>query len=352
MPRGTHTFSEIFDSRVGSVHGATGVQDERIIRVTLDVDTEDHTNARYPDPRIAVQTSYIPPGSYSPWNAFARATYYRIIARETPKTWLIGVLYTVGEPAGSGDADHHRWMYSMRGSAITEHIVEEPIDAVRTARIAGRLGESRTDGIQPAGRPALRAQTDQGPKRIATTRYVEAGAETDHHAWITRQIGTATWEDVKVPLLPGKQHYDVGYDSEVSALMLSMTRIFPNWPDTLYELIANHYKRVNGITFKGADVGHVKFDDFAVDEVSMVIGDGSLQGEQGIAHRVSLGFLWSSQAWTPLDMVVMFPDETGATNPVLNNADGTKVVESFEVIAYRDFDGMIRGIEQGSYRGP
>jgi hypothetical protein len=345
-----HSMTEIFDSRTGSVHGASGVNDTRTFRLTLDVDAEDFTNLRYPDPRIVAQ-SFVPMGSASPWNAFATASNFRIIKRETGKAWLIGIDYSIGAPTSTNDAEVGRWMISVRGSSITNHIVEEPAEAVASPPQPSSSGTRSGLRKLTAGPKALQAVvSDPVSHPIALPRFVTTSAASDFYAYSYETNENGAVSRITVNLFPTPHSTPVGFDAEYPALLYTMTSVFANFPDSLLQLLSSHYKRVNLIPWRGADPGKVKFDDFSVDEVAMIIGDGSTQLTKGIAYRLSLSFLWSSLKWTPLELVPTYADDTGAESPVLHMVGGQeqKVVESFRVIAGRDFADMIRQIERSA----
>jgi len=351
-----HQYWEQKGSRDGSTMGVRGAVDLRQIWVRVNVDVENGYTLSDYDPRLLVQAEFIPPGTIPRWNPYLRATHYSLIRTEPPITYVVGVVYEQGEPAPTAEPETRRWMWSRQGTTITQRIVEEPLDAVLNPPYSPGA-EMPGGSIRRVGEP-YRYGTTSPVKMLATTsfapvstpgtpRYFADGVERD-------EAGNVTGSKI-IELRPTPTYDLFDYDAEIPAVMLTGARIFPNCPSEVDTILVDHIKRVNRWEFRGADPGHVLLADYAINEVAMQVGDGSTQTEEGIAHRIAIGFLWSSERWTPLEKVPTVPDPvTGAASWVMTedeNGVQRKYVEEFRVKGARDFNGLLRTIEQRGWSG-
>lgn len=320
-----------FGSREGSSRGANGVNNPRTFLVKLDMDLPGRSYAEnvYPDARGIVELKKVRYGTGHPWDPLAKATQYDLGERIGNRSWKVTVRYrTGGIPAPTMEAAWDRWTTSIRGAAGTEQIIEEPTEALESWGIArpGKLiGTPRFDKGEPA-------EPDPGGKTYsATVWYIDAASKVASKS----QALTRTDSRKVRP-----------YTADVRAMTYTQTRLFANFNYARVGLIVDYYKQVNRFDYLGALPGHLKFVDFNLDEVAHQIGDGSIQLEPGIAYRVSVVFLFSAKAFTPLNLVSTITDDLGNQQPVFDN-DDKKVVDENWTIAGMNFETLLTLVSGG-----
>lgn len=331
-----HIINELkFGSREGSSRGAGGVNDTRTFIVTLDMADAEFTENRYPDPRGIVEIYKVPYGTASPWNQLAQATQYTLGERMGNKTWKVQVGYTTGGvPTPAMEVAFDRWMVSIRGAATTQQIIEEPIEAIESWNI--NEGPLAREG-----------------RLIGTPHFAKGFSEADptapegeyYYATLWRYKPDNTIEKYDQPLYRTGLRTPRPYTADVPALTYTQTRLFANFALEQVGYIVRYYKRVNLFKYLGAQPGHLKFMDIALDEVAHAIGTPATtpQLEYGIAYRISLVFLFSAKAFTPWNLVATIKDERGNEAPIIDS-DGKKVVDENHVIAGVDFNTLTRSL--------
>ena len=341
-----HKYEEIKRSRVGSSLGSGGARETQIIRVTVKVADEAAKFSDY-DPRILIMTEYIPRGSPGWHSNELRSDDYTITELLPPITYDVTITFTKGEAPGSAEAETRRWMWSRQGTTITERMLEEPLDAVKNPPEAPSPRR-----LQPF--PVL-VRPGESAKMLATTKFEKVSGNYSYKADSYSVDADGNYlASTTIPLTKTPTFERFDYDGEIAAVQLTGTRIFPNCPEALDAILVDHFKKVNRWAWRGADPGHVLLADYRIEEISMVIGDGSDQPEAGIAHRFMLMFLWAEVAWTPLRLVPTIRHPThGAESWVMVHTDRgfEKYVEEFRVKGARDFKALLTTIEQRGGRG-
>ena len=232
------------------------------------------------------------------------------------------------------EARWDRWLVSVRGAATTEQIIEEPADAISTWEI------------------------DRPGHLIGTSRFAKGLSSNPEDAGftasLTRTLPNGKLEQYAQPLHRTDSVIVRPYTADVRALTYIQARLFANFNLERIGSIAEYYKQVNKFKYLGAQPAHLKFMDVAIEEVAHAIGtpETTPQLEYGIAYRISVIFLFSAKAFTPLRLVSTIQDETGSHVPVIRNDTGEKDVDENWTIAGMNFATLLSIIQGGVIRGP
>lgn len=330
-----HVIRELKGSRDGSVEGAGGTSYRRRFRVFIDMEPREFTNELYPNPG-GIMRLFIPFGSAHPWNAFAIAQTYTIETQENPGQFIVSVGYRVPEP--SSGIVSTGWILSARGVSI-------PVTRYQT----------------------LDGQT-LGPRVFAPVDDVNAPFRA---IWTRVNEEEGTTQLVTQGLIDTGLRKEVGFQAELEAYSLTLTRVISKLSVTELPAVAEHMKKLNSHPFLGADGGHVKLDDWSLDEVSptefdSVSGGGirrigigfprgladkysAIIGPLTRAVRVSLTFLYAADPQnpdiSPFDATwfsTWTPPEVTEGEAVVVDRDGQPVIDHQQAIVRKDFNAFMQ----------
>jgi len=285
---------EILDSRTGSRVGVTGLTLPRIFRVTLDSSTDD------PVATLQRHASGVPFKGSHPWNNAALAFDYNLLERESPKRYLVEVVYEIPTDLERGFGIVPGWTARFRGFGEPQPVLQEVLD----------------DPPIPQGR---------GPaKQIGTPEYILARDEltATHFYTIKGTAGDSTTVYVRQSgaVLP----------HAVTRLRAAATMVLDRdvndfWPSTFGHAV-EFIGKTNFSTFFGALPGQVQFVDITLDPRSAQLdppSTGSVRrwGGHQFPWHVTLTFVWSLDSRALLTLVDTVTADSGAIYLVQTNTE-------------------------------
>lgn len=345
------TFKELAHSRQGTSIGVGGSQGAHML-VEVIAEESDFTKVTTPsgDEWVPpfwsglVQSDYLPRGSLFPWDTTLASVRETFVMMVNPRRAIVRVDFASGAADALPTSDD--WLISIRGASISRRLLEEY--PVEQSDVQPNERPRRGTGITPAPRPERVLGTEPVEPRIIGPMIV---TEVDAYA------GSAVYyynsrdkEGNEVPIFvqdTGKRK-PVGYQDEIPAFTVNMTRIIPNFRlNPTAAQLAQYMKTVNDRYFRGADPGHVMVNDFSLDPVEATM---DAQEVLGRAYRVTAMFVWSAERLTPWEIWPTKIDDNGYEQVIRHREDGEKVVESFRVKRTRNLEEFMRLLETGASR--
>lgn len=306
-------FTEIMESRVGRSVGLNPGNDHVTVRVVAD-STEwiagPDGKRTPPDPLVLVQTQYAPFGSRFPTDANLYAVGWDHVRHEAPGQDIVRIRY-VRSAALATPANTDKWQIEVRSASISDTIIEELPDT--TGRL--RAAEPPDSGIGPSIFVPV-AGDHPDAKFFASVNILDGRQQIVY----LKKTGERAPDRAQVDL---------------PAMSVVFTRLQPNFELNVLGQAAQYFKAVNSRKWRGADPGHVMLDSLTVSPIEAVIPG---QNEPNVGWRVSVSFLWSAKAFTPLRRVPMWIDEAGSQHIVFDRATSQKVVEERRIKPMVDFD--------------
>ena len=312
---------EIVGSRTGSSKGGKGTM-LRVFRVLFSLDDDDITVLEdgtmiVPDPEEAVAAVH-PPGEEHPWDETATARLYNVIDQKSKLHFVVQVIYRRLDFDTRGPTND--WKITVRGSTITNHILE-----------AHELGA--VVGFVPGGDPFRRNPLTAKPTPIGVPQFIPVPTAVPPAIQVLPTHFTTTFDRngniTTIELIRTQAHDGSGRDEDLPALTVVFTRVVPNFSMFGMGRVADYMKSVNGVPFRGADPFHVKVDDIEINEVEMSIPGQRIPGK---AWSISVVFLWSSIPMAPFERLHSFRNDDGFETRIVDKITGEPTSSAWDTV--------------------